>query len=166
MLRAVLAGPPSRGGARPPASPASPPPPPLPRARPPARASGLPGLPTGPSRPPPPCPPRPRPPLRAPPARRRQVDLLSASADEKGARIDLELTARDHRLLGLRARAPDGGSRPRDELGQLEWLRHVVVGAELEAHDDVDGLAFRREHDDWDSALGPNLSADLVAVEV
>ena len=63
-------------------------------------------------------------------------------------------------------RAPQHGADPRDELGQLERLRHVVVRAELEPDDDVDGVRARREEDDRHLALAPDRAADLEPVEL
>ena len=50
--------------------------------------------------------------------------------------------------------------------GHLEGFRHVVVGAELEADDDVDGVTTRREHQDREAACASDLSADLEPVEL
>ena len=46
------------------------------------------------------------------------------------------------------------------EFLRLERLDHVVVGAGLEADDDVDGVGLGGEHDDGDVGLGPDLTAD------
>ena len=51
-----------------------------------------------------------------------------------------------------------------DELLGIEGLDDVVVGAALEALDDIRGVAFGREHDDRDSRLLANARADLDAV--
>ena len=61
--------------------------------------------------------------------------------------------------------APEHRLDPRDELGQLEGLRDVVVGAELEPDDDVVQLAPRREHHDRHLALTADLTADLEPVQ-
>ena len=58
-------------------------------------------------------------------------------------------------------RGPDAG----DQLGHLERLAHVVVGARLEAHDDVDRVRAGREHDDRRRGLAADRAADLEAVE-
>src|SRR5919106_1767045 len=56
-------------------------------------------------------------------------------------------------------------TRPAGELGHLEGLRHVVVRAQLEADDDVDRVALRREDHDRHPAVLADLAAYLVAVE-
>ena len=64
------------------------------------------------------------------------------------------------------ARGPaQHGLDPRHELGQLERLRDVVVGAELEPDDHVVLLAARGQHEIGTVALAPDLPADLEAVE-
>jgi hypothetical protein len=61
---------------------------------------------------------------------------------------------------------PEQRPDARDELGQLERLRHVVVGAELKADDDVDRVAARRQHQHGHAARAPDLPADLEPVEL
>ena len=67
--------------------------------------------------------------------------------------------------LAVRRGPAQRRAHARDELGQLERLRHVVVCAELEADDDVDRVARGREDHDRDAARLADLPADLVAVE-
>jgi Ca2+-binding EF-hand superfamily protein len=50
----------------------------------------------------------------------------------------------------LRRLAAQHGVDARHELSRIERLREVVVGANLEAHDAVDVIALRGEHDDRD----------------
>ena len=52
----------------------------------------------------------------------------------------------------------------RDELTRAERLRHVIVGAELEAEDAVDLAVARGQHDDRDLAGRAQTAADLEAV--
>ena len=58
---------------------------------------------------------------------------------------------------------------PQDELAQVERLRDVVVGTELEPHDAIDRLLARGQHDDGQArrSLVPlQPPADLDAVHV
>ena len=61
-------------------------------------------------------------------------------------------------------RSPEDCLDPGDERPRVERLRHVVVGAELEADDRVDVVRAGREHED--RRLGPaaDLAADLEPV--
>ena len=74
---------------------------------------------------------------RRPPAAPRAVDRLLRAAEER----------------------PDPGR----QLAQAERLRHVVVGAELEADDLVELRVLGREHDDRHARLGADDPADLDA---
>jgi hypothetical protein len=67
--------------------------------------------------------------------------------------------------VALKLTSSDGRPGAGDELGHLEGLGHVVVGAELQPDDDVHGVALGGEHDDRDPALRPDLAADLISVE-
>ena len=60
--------------------------------------------------------------------------------------VDREIAVHEHRALALRAvgrRAAQDRAHARDELARVERLRHVVVGADLEADDLVDVLVAR-----------------------
>jgi hypothetical protein len=61
--------------------------------------------------------------------------------------------------------APEGSPDAGHELGHLEGLAKVVVGARFEAHDDVDRVAAGGEHDDRDRGFPPDRAADLETVE-
>ena len=63
-----------------------------------------------------------------------------------------------------RSVAPQHGPHPRQHLAQLERLGDVVVRAELEPDDAVDGVALAADHDDGDVAFGPDLAGELQAV--
>ena len=72
------------------------------------------------------------------------------------------------RRLGdvLTAAGPaERGPDPGDQLGQVEGLADVVVGAGLEPDHDVHRVGPGREHHDRDGRGLPDLAADLVAVE-
>ena len=63
-------------------------------------------------------------------------DLAGAVVDQVGAGQD---------RVGLAASAPDEGAHPRLELGRVERLGEVVVGAEIEARDPVGHRRPRRQ---------------------
>src|SRR5919106_1314828 len=96
---------------------------------------------------------------------RGQLEILAALAGAEAGRIDLEVVHGDDGIA-RDVRGP-AERRPcsRDELGHLEGLRHVVVRAQLEADDDVDRVALRREDHDRHPAVLADLAAHLVAVE-
>ena len=72
-----------------------------------------------------------------------------------------------HARAAPRARAPEDGAHARDELVHAERLRHVVVGARVEAADLVGLLRARGEHDDGHERVdAPELLAHGVAVHV
>jgi hypothetical protein len=58
---------------------------------------------------------------------------------------------------------PDDRPDPGGQLPEAERLRHVVVGAELEADDLVELAVLGRQHDDRRIRLGPDRPADLDA---
>ena len=75
----------------------------------------------------------------------------------------------EDRALALRAvgrRAAQDRAHARDELARVERLRHVVVGADLEADDLVDVLVARGQHQHRQVAGLPDALADLDAVDV
>src|SRR3954470_5122789 len=94
--------------------------------------------------------------------RSQRYDLAVATyrvtRDIDGEVPDLERLGR-----GL-IRAPEPSPDPGDELLGLERLDDVVVGARLQAEDDVDRVGLGRQHDDRDPRLGADLPADLDAV--
>ena len=59
---------------------------------------------------------------------------------------------------------PEPGPDAGHELGGLERLGHVVVGAGLEAADDVGGVRLGGQHHDRNVGLGADLAADFDAV--
>jgi len=61
--------------------------------------------------------------------------------------------------------AAEHGANPRDELAWIERFRQVVVRAELKAHDSVDVVAARREHDDGEGRFRANASEHVEAAE-
>src|SRR5918992_2904515 len=87
------------------------------------------------------------------------VDLEARGVDLEFTGLDLGLALHDAR------RAPQRGADSRHQLGHLERLGDVVVGPELQARDDVDGLRLGREHHDRNLALAADFATDLEAVE-
>src|SRR3990172_7108660 len=79
---------------------------------------------------------------------------------------------RDHGVLvhhavvfdAAQAGPPQEGLHPRQELGEVERLRHVVVRAQREAANLIALLIARREHHDWDQRELSQLPDDLPTV--
>ncbi len=63
-----------------------------------------------------------------------QVHALAADFDRLGVEVDDEVAGVDDRL-GVALGAAHDGVDARDQLVLVEWLGHVVVGAEAEAFD-------------------------------
>ena len=97
---------------------------------------------------------------------RRQLQLGSAAGRPEPGRVDLEVADAQELRDGRAVRATQEGADAGDELLHLEGLRHVVVGAELEADDDVEGVGAGRQHQDRHPAAVPDLPADLEPVEL
>ena len=76
--------------------------------------------------------------------------------------IDLD----DFRDLALALGAAEDGLDAGDQLARVEGLRHVVIGADLEADDAVDVVAAGGEDDDGDVAGLAELLADGEAVHL
>lgn len=94
---------------------------------------------------------------------RGQRDRLPVPLDRVPGDIDDEVT--DGELLGCRLLRPaQPGPYPGHELLGLERLDHIIVGAGLQAHHHVDGVALRGEHDDGHPGLGTDLTAYVDAV--
>src|SRR6185312_4202765 len=71
---------------------------------------------------------------------RGNVEHAAADAHARGADVGAV----------RRRRAAQHALDARGELARVEWLRHVIVGADLEAHDAIDDGRGGREHDDRD----------------
>ena len=56
---------------------------------------------------------------------------------------------------------PPGGTHPRDELGHVEWLGQVVVGARIESQHLVGDIVASRQHDDGRTAPSAQVPDDL-----
>ena len=82
------------------------------------------------------------------------------AADVDRDRAEVESVA----FLGEPARPPKRGPDAGDELGDLERLLDVVVGARLEADHDIDRVGAGGEHDDRDRRRPADRAADLEAV--
>ncbi len=91
---------------------------------------------------------------------RGEGDLLVAAADLVRGDVDRDLTDGEH-LCGFLL----GTTQPRphtcDEFLRLERLDDVVVGARLEAEDDIDGVRLRSEHDDRHARIRPEHPAHV-----
>jgi hypothetical protein len=97
---------------------------------------------------------------------RREDDLGRAAPRAVRSRVEPQAPGREHRGPPAR-RAPHERPQPREQLGEGERLRQVVVGARVEpAHAVLDGVA-RGEHDDRrPDARGAHPPARLDAVHV
>ena len=96
-----------------------------------------------------------------------QVELGAVQGDLAPVGHDLE-AAEAHRLqpLGVALGAAQHGADAGDHLGRAERLDHVVVGAQLEAHDAVELAAAGGEHDHGHVVLALQLAAHVAAVAV
>ena len=97
---------------------------------------------------------------------RRQLQLGSAARRPEPGRVDLEVADAQDFLVGRAVRPAQQRADACDELRHLERLRHVVVGAELEADHDVEGVSAGRQHEDRHPAAVSDLPADLEPVEL
>jgi hypothetical protein len=88
-----------------------------------------------------------------------------AAAPKLGAgEIGLAVAETAHRL-GIGGGAAEQGADAGAELTGTERLGHVIVGAEIEAHDFFGLLSFRGQHEDRGADLvAPQVAADLEAV--
>src|SRR5271166_4582932 len=80
----------------------------------------------------------------------RQVKLTAIPARGSPDRVELD-RGRAQYAPASGGLPPSEGLDPQDQLGEMERLREVVVGAEAESADAVAGLAGRRQHQDHDS---------------
>src|SRR5690349_8166420 len=95
-------------------------------------------------------------------------DVLAVPADGATREVDREAAEVERRRpvgSGVTARPPaerraDAG----DQLGHLERLLDVVVGARLQPHHDVDRVAAGRQHHDRGRRFAADLAADLETV--
>src|SRR5918995_3101687 len=98
--------------------------------------------------------------------RAREIDRLAAHRHEVTGEVDSYRPRLDRRrLAGRRAAvqlaAPELSPHPAEQLANREWLRDVVVGADLETDDLVDLGVLRREQDDRDRASPPHVSTQV-----
>ena len=93
--------------------------------------------------------------------------LLAFEPHDPGGAVDLERPEPERLRPRARPRAP---AEDRAETGQqlagVEGLRKVIVGADLQAHDPVRGVAARGEHQDGHVGFGPEAPAEVEAVPV
>src|SRR5437868_8038467 len=100
---------------------------------------------------------------------RCELDLRLADLRLAPARVDDEVAVPEDRALpvdAVRRRAAHDRPHPRNELARIERLRHVVVGADLEADDLVHVLIARGEHEHRQITALADPLADLDAVDV
>ena len=83
------------------------------------------------------------------------------------ALVEHDVPEREHVAGRLTLRAPQDRPDSRDDLGQAERLRHVVVAARAQRLDLVlDGVLRREEEDRRPEALRPQPAPDLDSLEV
>ena len=95
---------------------------------------------------------------------RGQLDRASGARHRAPGRIELDVAAAQGRRPGGSG-PPGERPKPRDELGEVEGLGHVVVGSEREPVDEIVGAGGGGEHQH--PAVGLLVAkgaADLVAV--
>src|SRR5215210_2922534 len=95
-----------------------------------------------------------------------QVYVLAAHSHPAAGQVDLQAIVAELVLAlpgGHRSPAHDR-AHPGHELPDCERLGDVIVGPELQAHDPVDLVVLRREHNDRDVALRPDPATHLRAV--
>ena len=88
----------------------------------------------------------------------RQTQLFAGRRGQRPMR-DVERPTAEGLLRFVRRAKAGGGDapgevlRPRQQLAHVVGLGHIVVGAELERDDAIDGIVARRDHDDADLGL-------------
>src|SRR5215207_5450456 len=77
-----------------------------------------------------------------------ELERVSGFRDLRLAEVNMDVAKLvASRVSAVCRAAPQLGLDPRKQLDHLEWLRDVVVRAELQAHDLVDNLPSSRQHD-------------------
>ena len=103
---------------------------------------------------------------------RRQRDVAAAGRHDVAVRIDRDraISQRLRRCVArLALRAPQQRAHAGDELVRAEWLRKIIVGAELEPDDPLRLLGARGQHDEWNRGgllVRAQTAADLETVDV
>jgi hypothetical protein len=93
----------------------------------------------------------------------RQGDRPAGPGDAPGRGIERQVTDAQHRVAAG-ALPAEQRTHARQQLGEVEGLDQVVVGASVEACDLVGGGVARREHENRDGRpAGPGAAADLEA---
>src|SRR6266542_4222888 len=99
----------------------------------------------------------------------RQLDRLASLGDFVRLQIE-DQVAHAHLRGGLAVRvglaAAHNGLHARSKLFGAEWLGHVIVGADLQAAQDVLFLVAGGQHDDRRLRLVPNAAADFEAIDL
>ena len=93
-----------------------------------------------------------------------QLDGLARDGDLARLRIDDDVAELEQAGVGRRLGPPQQRLHAGGELSRRERLRHVVVGAELEAGDAVGFLVPRGQHQDRHGRVRADGLADLEAV--
>ena len=88
----------------------------------------------------------------------RRVDLPAAEF------IDLVLQAKCRRRRSATLMSPQDGANTGQDFAQVEWLRDVIVGAELKPDDTVNGIALALNHDDRHVSAGAYFTRKAQAV--
>src|SRR5579883_2034506 len=96
-----------------------------------------------------------------------ELDLPSAAGDLPGDQVELQVRDPQHRRLGGARAAPQQRLDAREELGEREGLREIVVAARLEAADAVIDRAKRTQNQYRSGeARAPQLLDDGQTVDV
>ena len=98
-------------------------------------------------------------------------DLVVVAVAPHAAARDIDLERTEPQRTAVRARltrpagpAPQRGADAGDQLGHLERLADVVVGARLETDHDIERVGSRGQHHDRDGRGAADLAGDLEAV--
>ena len=94
-----------------------------------------------------------------------QAHALRAADEHAGGEIECGIA--ETKLVHLIALPPEQRVDAGQQLTRVKWFRQVIVCPGVQALDPVFQLAFGRQHQNWcGAALGPNLTGQVVAVEL
>jgi hypothetical protein len=97
---------------------------------------------------------------------RRQRNRRAVARHRSRPQIDRDVL-HPNRRRGDASGPPDERAQPREQLGQVERLHQIVVGAEVQAFDAVRRRVPRCQHQHWRPDAGPpQAAANLEAVQV
>src|SRR3979490_791728 len=98
---------------------------------------------------------------------RGELDWTVSGAYAHARNVERDVSgADDIASVGRSLRAPEHGADPSNELLGTEWLRHVVVRADLEAGDLVGLIAAPGQHDDRHGGVAAKCACDVEAIEL